>query len=250
MAESSPPLKSPSSESAHHDVAHFFNLASNPIRLRILVSLNDGASTIEQISEEVGRDRRLINQYLNSLAQANLVRCTRQGRSRVYVPTDSGQRLVQAAGIVSGATTGPRPTAHASRELPPKDPPRPSPAGQGDTLTPLVNLLKAIAEPVRLRLLNLLTGRHEVCVCHLHEAMELPQSTVSRHLTILRRAGLIVGRRHGTWVYYRLALPAQDLNLLMAGYFDQNLTYCSVLANDRRRLEGLIPCAGRKGPGS
>ena len=248
MAESSSPLKSPASDPSQDDAAHLFNLASNPTRLRILVSLNDGARTIDQLSEGLGKDRRLINQYVNSLAQANLVRSTRQGRRRVYLPTDSGQRLVQAAGIVSGATATPQPVVHAGREPPPKDPLRPSPAEQGDALTHFVDRLKALAEPVRLRLLNLLAGRHEVCVCHLHEAMELPQSTVSRHLTILRRAGLIVGRRHGTWVYYRLAHPAPDLNRLMAAYFDQDLLHCSGLAKDRRRLEGLIPCADRREP--
>jgi ArsR family transcriptional regulator, arsenate/arsenite/antimonite-responsive transcriptional repressor len=46
-------------------------------------------------------------------------------------------------------------------------------------------MLAAFADPVRLRLLNLLGGEHEeVCVCHLHTALELPQPTVSRHLVI------------------------------------------------------------------
>src|SRR5208337_2244819 len=52
-------------------------------------------------------------------------------------------------------------------------------------------MLKAFADPVRLRLLNLLGGeQEEVCVCHLHEALELPQPTVSRHLAYLRKHGL------------------------------------------------------------
>jgi ArsR family transcriptional regulator, arsenate/arsenite/antimonite-responsive transcriptional repressor len=58
-------------------------------------------------------------------------------------------------------------------------------------------LLKAFADPVRLRLINLLAGRDEVCVCHLHEALELPQPTVSRHLAYLRKTGLVVGRKEG-----------------------------------------------------
>jgi ArsR family transcriptional regulator len=47
------------------------------------------------------------------------------------------------------------------------------------------NILKAFADPVRLRLLNLLSDDQEICVCHLHEALELPQPTVSRHLAYL-----------------------------------------------------------------
>jgi ArsR family transcriptional regulator, arsenate/arsenite/antimonite-responsive transcriptional repressor len=62
-----------------------------------------------------------------------------------------------------------------------------------------IELFKAFADPVRLRLLNLLAAG-EVCVCHLHEALELPQSTVSRHLAYLRKRGLVVARREGLWV--------------------------------------------------
>jgi len=63
------------------------------------------------------------------------------------------------------------------------------------TVEPLdvsIELFKAFADPVRLRLLNLL-AEGEVCVCHLHEALDLPQSTVSRHLAYLRKRGLVVG---------------------------------------------------------
>ena len=62
-----------------------------------------------------------------------------------------------------------------------------------------IELFKAFADPVRLRLLNLL-AEGEVCVCHLHEALGLPQSTVSRHLAYLRKRGLVVGRKEGLWV--------------------------------------------------
>ena len=75
-----------------------------------------------------------------------------------------------------------------------------------DSLADSTRLLKAFADPVRLRLLNLLSGeREEVCVCHLHEALGLSQPTVSRHLAYLRRHGLVVGRKEGLWVHYRLA---------------------------------------------
>jgi len=67
-------------------------------------------------------------------------------------------------------------------------------------------LFKAFADPVRLRLLNLLVDG-EVCVCYLHKALELPQSTASRHLAYLRKRGLVVGRKEGLWVHYRLAKP-------------------------------------------
>src|SRR5580704_19052386 len=79
-------------------------------------------------------------------------------------------------------------------------------------LTDSARLLKAFADPVRLRLLHLLAGEGEVCVCHLQEALELPQPTVSRHLAYLRRAGLVAARKDGLWVHYRLAKPATSLH--------------------------------------
>src|ERR1700712_2974504 len=81
-----------------------------------------------------------------------------------------------------------------------------------DPLDSATRLLKAFADPVRLRLLNLLSEGREVCVCHLHEALGLPQPTVSRHLAYLRKAGLVAGRKDGLWVHYRLARPAGPLH--------------------------------------
>src|SRR5580700_4029080 len=80
-----------------------------------------------------------------------------------------------------------------------------------DVLNESVEMFKAVADPVRLRLLNLLL-EGEVCVCHLYESLDLPQSTVSRHLAYLRKRKLVVGRKEGLWVHYRLAKPAGELH--------------------------------------
>jgi ArsR family transcriptional regulator len=101
-------------------------------------------------------------------------------------------------------------------------------------------LFKAFSDPVRLRLLNLLAGR-EVCVCHLHEALELPQPTVSRHLAYLRKTGLVVGRKEGLWVHYRLSKPTSELHrklLDSAGSLGES----EVLECDRERLRRLSCC--------
>ena len=66
-------------------------------------------------------------------------------------------------------------------------------------------VFKALGDPVRLRLFHLLSLKDELCVCHLTEALSLPQSTVSRHLGVLRNAGLVETRRDGKWMHYRLA---------------------------------------------
>jgi ArsR family transcriptional regulator len=68
----------------------------------------------------------------------------------------------------------------------------------------LLQLFKGLSDPVRLRIAHLLTQRDELCVCHLTEALSLPQSTVSRHLNTLRNSGLVKAERRGKWVYYRM----------------------------------------------
>ncbi|RMH17546.1 MAG: ArsR family transcriptional regulator [Gammaproteobacteria bacterium] len=67
----------------------------------------------------------------------------------------------------------------------------------------LVQQFKALGDPTRLRIFHLLLQHDERCVCHLMEALGLPQSTVSRHLAVLRQAHLVHARREGQWMYYR-----------------------------------------------
>jgi ArsR family transcriptional regulator, arsenate/arsenite/antimonite-responsive transcriptional repressor len=72
-------------------------------------------------------------------------------------------------------------------------------------------LLKAIADPYRLRMLaTLAAAADEICVCDFTDALPLNQPTVSHHLRILREAALVTCERRGTWVYYRLAADARD----------------------------------------
>jgi len=77
-----------------------------------------------------------------------------------------------------------------------------SPGGAGE----LAPLFKAVADPMRLRLLSLIACHEdgETCVCDLLEAFEVTAPSVSYHLKILREAGLISSERRGTWVYYRV----------------------------------------------
>src|SRR5262249_44444024 len=102
-------------------------------------------------------------------------------------------------------------------------------------------LLKAFSDPVRLRLIHLLSGR-EVCVRHLHDAFRLPQPTVSRHLGYLRRAGLVVGRKEGLWVYYRLAAASNDLHTALIEAVAPTLAVLPVMKADQERLASLGSC--------
>jgi DNA-binding transcriptional ArsR family regulator len=67
-----------------------------------------------------------------------------------------------------------------------------------------MNITKALADENRVRILMALNGRGELCVCQLIDMLQLAPSTVSKHLFILRNARLILGRKEGRWMYYRL----------------------------------------------
>jgi ArsR family transcriptional regulator, arsenate/arsenite/antimonite-responsive transcriptional repressor len=70
----------------------------------------------------------------------------------------------------------------------------------------LVRLFAALADPIRLRLLNLMNGR-EVCVCYFVEILNQSQPKISRHLAYLRRARVVEARREGKWMHYRIERP-------------------------------------------
>ena len=67
-----------------------------------------------------------------------------------------------------------------------------------------VSFYKSLADETRLRTLMLIEQQGELCVCELTEALSLSQPKISRHLAQLREAMLLLTRRDGQWVYYRL----------------------------------------------
>ena len=90
-------------------------------------------------------------------------------------------------------------------------------AEAADRIAPLV---KAIADPVRLRLLSLVASHAdgEACVCDLNDAFDLSQPTISHHLKLLHEAGLLDRDKRGVWVYYRVNAGAlSDLATLLGG---------------------------------
>jgi ArsR family transcriptional regulator len=73
-----------------------------------------------------------------------------------------------------------------------------------EDVRPLSQMMKALGDESRLRVVALL-AHGELCVCHLEQALALSQWATSRHLAVLRAAGIVDSDRRGTWVYYRLA---------------------------------------------
>ena len=82
-----------------------------------------------------------------------------------------------------------------------------------DPLRTLTDRLKTLAHPARLRILAMLRDE-EMCVCQIMAVLGQAASTVSEHLTELRRAGLLSERKEGRWVYYALS-PHHDLERLL-----------------------------------
>jgi ArsR family transcriptional regulator len=74
---------------------------------------------------------------------------------------------------------------------------------------PLERLFRALADPTRLRLMNLM-AEGEICVCYFVEVLGAAQPKISRHLAYLRRAGIVAARREGKWMHYRLAVPGDS----------------------------------------
>jgi ArsR family transcriptional regulator, arsenate/arsenite/antimonite-responsive transcriptional repressor len=70
-------------------------------------------------------------------------------------------------------------------------------------------LFRALADPTRLRILNLI-GNREICVCYFVEILGMSQPKISRHLAYLRRAGIVTVRRDGKWMHYRLSVPKDE----------------------------------------
>lgn len=74
----------------------------------------------------------------------------------------------------------------------------------------LNHLFRALADPTRLRLLNLIADR-EICVCYFVEILKISQPKVSRHLAYLRKAGIVAARREGKWMHYKLVVPKDEI---------------------------------------
>lgn len=81
-----------------------------------------------------------------------------------------------------------------------------------------VRMLKALADPTRVRIIQLLQSRDELCVCEIVDALQLPQYSISRHLGILKAADLLADWRQGKWMHYNLhpSLSKQDRAVIAA----------------------------------
>lgn len=109
-------------------------------------------------------------------------------------------------------------------------------------------LFKVLSDATRLRLVSLLLANGETCVCMLAQALEVQDFKISRHLGVMRHAGLIKARREGTWMHYKMVEPRSDFErsfheFLRDGFADHptlkqdlvRLSHATCFKNDEKK---------------
>jgi ArsR family transcriptional regulator len=103
----------------------------------------------------------------------------------------------------------------------------------------LEQIFKGLADQNRLRILHLLL-HGELCVCDIQFVLESSQPNISRHLTYLKNSGLVLDRREGPRIFYRLARPDEGVNRLVFGFLREAFRRSDVVAEDSRKLKDAI----------
>ncbi|MBK5252079.1 MAG: winged helix-turn-helix transcriptional regulator [Peptostreptococcaceae bacterium] len=102
-----------------------------------------------------------------------------------------------------------------------------------------VEIMKALADENRLRILNLL-NRNLMCVCELETILELNQSNISRHLAKLRNMGIIVADKDAQWVHYRLDKEFKKENPELCDHMEKVFLKISICIEDSKRYENYL----------
>ena len=104
----------------------------------------------------------------------------------------------------------------------------------------LAQTLKALSDPIRLRIILLLQAEGELCVCDLMAVLGLPQSTVSRHLAYLKRSCWVDTRREGVWMHYTLSRESCTICKELLLTLKQHAGTLSEATSDRTALATLL----------
>jgi ArsR family transcriptional regulator len=105
-----------------------------------------------------------------------------------------------------------------------------------------MNVTKALSDENRVRILLALSEKEELCVCHLIDLLELAPSTVSKHLFLLKNARLIIGRKDGRWMHYRLNNQQEAPSLVIEAlqWVVKSISDDPGIKADRGRLEKIL----------
>jgi ArsR family transcriptional regulator, arsenate/arsenite/antimonite-responsive transcriptional repressor len=98
------------------------------------------------------------------------------------------------------------------------------------------SLFKVLSDTTRLRLMALLLINGETCVCMLAQALNAPDFKISRHLGVMRAAGLVEARREGTWMHYKLVEPHSSFDKYFQDFLSKGLAGDPTLKRDLASL--------------
>jgi ArsR family transcriptional regulator, arsenate/arsenite/antimonite-responsive transcriptional repressor len=118
----------------------------------------------------------------------------------------------------------------------------------------IVKVQRALADPSRVLIVRLLLEQGESCVCEIVAALDQPQYKTSRHLAVLRNAGLVVGRKAGQWVHYSISptlSPAWKAALhALAVAWDEAEEVAAMRVDRAAERASTVPCCGAAEPGA
>jgi len=103
----------------------------------------------------------------------------------------------------------------------------------------MTSVFQSLEEDTRLRILALLMEAGELCVCDLIAVLQLPQSTVSRHLSHLKNVGWVQDRREGVWIHYSMAKRLDPLQVSLVPVLREHLSKQEVVRIDMEKLESM-----------
>jgi len=104
-----------------------------------------------------------------------------------------------------------------------------------------MNITKALSDENRVRILMALRT-HSFCVCEITAFLDLSPSTTSKHLSVLKQARLIEGRKDGKWVYYRLAVSPQSFDMAreVIRWIERSIGDCNEIREDESRIQAIL----------
>ncbi|MDR3281353.1 MAG: metalloregulator ArsR/SmtB family transcription factor [Synergistaceae bacterium] len=104
-----------------------------------------------------------------------------------------------------------------------------------------MNITRALSDENRVRILMALRS-HQFCVCEITAFLDLSPSTTSKHLSVLKQARLIEGRKEGKWVYYRLADSPQSYDMARdaVAWAERSIGDCPEIQKDESRIKEIL----------
>ena len=104
----------------------------------------------------------------------------------------------------------------------------------------ITSIFKSLDDETRLRIMSLLLNQDELCICYLVDVLKLPQSTVSRQLGLLKKAGWLKDRRDGLWNYYSINRSLKPIQQFLLPMLQNFLSSTDVAIKDQERLAAVL----------